>query len=73
MIKLTNATKEFAGDSLILNPDFIVSIFSDNSDPKNTVTNVFGIIGSNTQVWQVKETVDEIYKLFAMTKFMGVQ
>ena len=73
MIKLTNAAKEFDGDSLILNPNFIISVFSNKTDPKNPITTVFGIIGNEAQSWQVKETVDEIYKMFTMTKFIGVQ
>ena len=73
MIKLTNAAKEFDGDSLILNPNFIVSVFLNKADPKNPITTVFGIVGSEPQTWQVKETVDEIYKMFTMTKFIGVQ
>jgi hypothetical protein len=71
MIKLTNAAKEFDGDSLILNPRFIISVFSNKSDPKNPVTTIFGLVGSEPQTWQVKETIDEIYKMFAMTKFIG--
>ena len=72
MIKLTNAAKEFDGDSLILNPRFIISVFSNKTDPKNPVTTIFGLVGSESQTWQVKETVDEIYKMFALIKFIGV-
>lgn len=71
MIKLTNASADFDGDVLILNSKYIISIFSDKTDPKKSITTIYGITGTTTQTWQVKESIDEIYKMFTMIKFIG--
>lgn len=63
-IKLTNASRDFQGDPIILNSNSVVSVFRStiedaDSDPR-TVTFVHCPPHGN---WQVSETVDEIADL----------
>jgi hypothetical protein len=76
-IKLINAASPFQGKTIVIKKDIIISVFEseiehpelsivDDEDSvvtksyKEKVTTVFcGAIGT----WQVKETVDQIYKL----------
>ena len=59
MIKLTNAAEPYVGNTIIINPRYIISIFDAKDNDGNIVTYVFS---SNKDTWQVKETSDEIYK-----------
>jgi len=76
-IKLTNAASAFQGKAIVIKKDIIISVFEseiehpevsivDDEDSivsksyKEKVTTVFcGAVG----VWQVKESVEQIYKL----------
>jgi len=61
LIKLTNAAKGRIGDPLILNTDFIVSLFENlQTDTDTKVTFAYSVSGST---WEVKETLDEISEL----------
>lgn len=57
MIKLTNATSQFVGEPILLNTDFIVSVYATVDEDENKVTMIYT---SLQQSWVVKETVDEI-------------
>jgi len=58
-IKLTNASLPFQDKSLIIKKENIISIFETTVE-EETVTTVFcGTIGT----WNVRETVEEVYKL----------
>lgn len=62
-IKLTNATKEFDGEILIINSDHIISIFEiqeKDGDVEVSKTNLYTI---TQQAWVVSEPVNEVYKL----------
>ena len=59
LIKLTNNAEEFKGKPLLINPEHIMTVFEiENNDEVST--NVYSI---TQQSWNVKETVEEIYKL----------
>jgi hypothetical protein len=67
-IKLTNATKEYQGEQLIINIDHILSIFElqekrlddDNAEYEVSVSNLYTI---TQQSYIVEESVNDIYKL----------
>lgn len=59
IIKLTNASKGFENKHLLVNTDFIVSIFEDTNDSNGGVF----VFSSQGQTWQVKESIVEIYKM----------
>ena len=59
IIKLTNNAKEFKGKPLLINPEHIMTVFEIENDDEVS-TNVYSI---TQQSWNVKETVEEIYKL----------
>jgi hypothetical protein len=67
-IKLTNATKEYQGEQLIINIDHILSIFelqekrldNDNEEYEVSVSNLYTI---TQQSYIVEEPVNVIYKL----------
>jgi hypothetical protein len=67
-IKLTNATKEYQGEQLIINIDHILSIFElqekrlddDNAEYEVSVSNLYTI---TQQSYIVEEPVNVIYKL----------
>ncbi|APC43931.1 hypothetical protein P19250A_0046 [Methylophilaceae phage P19250A] len=64
MIKLTNASKEHSGKSLLINPRHILSVFeTDNEIDEKTTERVTNIYTVTQQGWAVKETLEEIYKL----------
>lgn len=61
LIKLTNAAKGRIGDSLILNTDFIMSLFENKQEDSETkVTFAYSVNGTT---WEIKETVEEISEL----------
>ena len=67
-IRLTNATKEYQGEQLIINIDHILSIFElqekrvddDNVEYEVSVSNLYTI---TQQSYIVEESVNDIYKL----------
>jgi len=59
LIKLTNNAAEFKGKPLLINPEHIMTVFEIENDDEVS-TNVYSI---TQQSWNVKETVEEIYKL----------
>ncbi len=59
LIKLTNNAEEFKGKALLINPEHIMTVFEIENDDEVS-TNVYSI---TQQSWNVKETVEEIYKL----------
>jgi hypothetical protein len=67
-IKLTNATKQYEGEQLIINIDHILSIFElqekrlddDNAEYEVSVSNLYTI---TQQSYIVEEPVNVIYKL----------
>lgn len=67
MIKLTNATAQFDGEPILLNPDFIVSIYSviDENNDEDVISHVTMIYTSLQQSWVVKETVEEIHRMIS--------
>ena len=63
LIKLTNASKEYRGDPLLINTSHVISMFPTTlteGDIIETVTNIYSI---TQQSWQVKESLKEIQKL----------
>jgi hypothetical protein len=64
IIKLTNASKEYDGQKLLINSRHILTVFEGvkEVDDKTveTITNIYTI---TQQSWSVKESVDEIYKM----------
>lgn len=59
IIKLTNNAEEFKGKPLLINSEHIMTVFEIENDDEIS-TNVYSI---TQQSWNVKETVEEIYKL----------
>lgn len=62
MIKLTNATSQFVGEPILLNTEFIVSIYGTIDEDENKVTM---ICTSLQQSWIVQETVDKINSMIS--------
>lgn len=62
MIKLTNATSQFVGEPILLNTEFIVSIYGTIDEDENKVTMIYT---SLQQTWVVKETVEEIHRMIS--------
>jgi hypothetical protein len=64
IIRLTNASKDFKGQEILINTRHIISVFQDNLvlDDK-TVEVVSNIYAVTQQSWVVKETVNEIFKM----------
>ena len=64
LIKLTNASKEYDGQLLLINSRHILSVFEGvkilDDKTVETITNIYTV---TQQSWSVKETVDEIYKI----------
>jgi hypothetical protein len=71
LIKLTNAVEEHKGNTLLINPRHIMTVFetvvevpSKDVKKKNktveTITNVYSI---TQQSWTVKESAEDIYKM----------
>jgi uncharacterized protein YlzI (FlbEa/FlbD family) len=60
MIKLTNATLELLGQTLLLNPSIIISVtpVDDNTEAKSAI---HGMNGKDVATWVVKESIDKVY------------
>ena len=71
LIKLTNATEEHKGNTLLINPKHIMTVFETLVEVPTTqvkkkekvVETLTQIYGITQQSWTVKESVDEIYKM----------
>ena len=67
-IKLTNATKEYEGEQLLINTDYILSIFElqekrFDEDNVEFDVSVSSLYTTTQQSYIVEESVKEIYKL----------
>jgi hypothetical protein len=60
MIKLTNATPELLGQTLILNPTIIISVTPVDNDTE-VKSAIHGMNGQETGVWLVKEPIDVVF------------
>ena len=58
ILKLTNFSEGHKGTPLLINTDYIVSVYVDKVENKK-VTVVYGV---NKETWFVKETIEQIYK-----------
>jgi hypothetical protein len=66
IIKLTNMSEGHEGNPLLINARHIISVFETTRDvpgKKKTIENVTNIYTIIQQSWQVKETLDQIYKM----------
>jgi hypothetical protein len=66
IIKLTNAVDLFKGKSVLINTDYIISIFESELEGK-PVTMVYA---ESKDTWQVEETVAEIFAMINGVNFM---
>ena len=60
IIKLTNAAKEFKGDKILLNPNFIISAFEGKDESGKKAVFIYG---AQSNTWQVKESIEDIYEM----------
>lgn len=62
IIKLTNASKEYDGKTLLINSRHILSVFEGvkmlDDNTVETVTNIYTV---TKESWIVKESVDDIF------------
>lgn len=62
IIKLTNASKEYDGKTLLINSRHILSVFEGvkmlDDNTVETVTNIYTV---TKESWIVKETIEDIY------------
>ena len=67
IIKLTNASKEYEGEPLLLNSKHILSVFGIEEvkevDGKKIITYHAAIYTITQQSWTVEESVKEIYEM----------
>jgi hypothetical protein len=64
MIKLTNAAEMHAGRPVIVNMDYIISMF-ETPEPMSG-KNITVLYSSTKETWQVQETTEEIAALLKM-------
>jgi hypothetical protein len=64
MIKLTNASESHLGKPLIINLDYIISMFEVPNPVTGSIMTV--LYSSTKETWQVQETADEIAALLKM-------
>ena len=62
IIRLTNVTKDFEGPVLI-NPRHIMSVFTETKDVDGAIETKTVIYAITKEGWNVKESVEEVYKL----------
>lgn len=61
LIKLTNASEQFAGQQLLINTDHIISVFEIKSEGTDELlTHVYAV---TKESWLVKEDIETIYKM----------
>lgn len=67
IIKLTNASKEYEGEPLLLNTRHILSVFGTEEvkevEGKKEITYVTTIYTVTQQSWSVEEPLKEVYEL----------
>ena len=63
-IKLTNAVDQFDGDPILINVSHIISVTEAVVNDK-TITNIYSTTKEN---WNVKESIDQVYKLINKLK-----
>ena len=67
IIKLTNATKSFEDEALLINSRHILSVFevqeSEEVEGVKEFRSVTSIYTITKESWAVKESVNEVYKL----------
>jgi hypothetical protein len=72
IIRLTNASKEYEGEPLLLNTRHILSVFGVEEvkevDGKKIITYPTAIYTITQQSWTVEEPVKEIYELIKECK-----
>ena len=72
IIRLTNASKEYSGEPLLLNTKHILSVFGIQDitkvDGKNEFTYPTAIYTITQQSWTVEESVKEIYEMIKECK-----
>ena len=59
MIKLKNAATGYQGKALLINSEFILTVFEAELDGKST-THVYS---TTKETWQVQETIAQVLKL----------
>jgi hypothetical protein len=59
IIKLTNASKDFRGHTLLINMDHIISIFSIELEDV-FVTSLYSV---SKEIWYVEENIDKVYDM----------
>lgn len=60
LIKLTNAINQFEDTPILVNTDFIMSVYPKTTIASDTVTVLWSNISTS---WEVKETVEEVWNL----------
>ena len=72
IIKLTNASKEYSGEPLLLNTKHILSVFGVEEvkevDGKKIITYPTAIYTITQQSWSVEESVKEVHELIKECK-----
>jgi len=72
IIRLTNASKEYEGEPLLLNTKHILSVFGieevKDVDGKKMITYPTAIYTITQQSWTVEESVKEVYELIKECK-----
>lgn len=67
IIKLTNASKEYEGEPLLINVRHILSVFEGEEvrevGGKKEIKYITNIYTVTQQSWSVEETIEEIYEL----------
>ena len=66
MIKLTNANENFLNQPFLINPKYIMTVFTGPKESGDGL--VTYVYADNKETWMVKETVDEILTLIRESK-----
>lgn len=74
IIRLTNASKEYEGEPILLNSRHILSVFGVEEvkevEGQKEITYVTNIYTITQQSWTVEESVKEIYEMINPPKFL---
>lgn len=62
-IKLTNASEQYAGRSVIIRKDLIQSVFQADVERDGATVTVTYVWGGEKGTWEVSETTDEVWDL----------